>query len=105
MQETPHPIEFVDVSALPSPTRGEGTSTDIALAERRAHCASHLHLGELAVLHLRGAERDLDDVADVGELAWAGGARIFDLLAFADRLQPVERIVDLHARIVVGDLA
>src|SRR5256885_17192305 len=64
-----------------------------------------LHFDQLPVLPLRGAERDLDDVADVGELARAGGARILDLLALGDRLQPVERIVDLHARIVVGDLA
>src|SRR5947209_12456671 len=66
---------------------------------------SALRLGELAVLHLRGAERDLDDVADVGEFARAGGARILDLLAFGDRLEAVERVVDLHRAVVVGDLA
>ncbi len=29
LQETPHLIEFVDVSVLPSPTRGEGAVTVI----------------------------------------------------------------------------
>jgi hypothetical protein len=30
--ETPHPIEFVDIPALPSPTRGEGAVTATSLA-------------------------------------------------------------------------
>src|SRR5436309_14578143 len=64
-----------------------------------------LHFDQLPVLHLCGAERDLDDVAYVGELAGARSARIFDFLAVADRLQPVERVVDLHRLIVVCDLA
>src|ERR1043166_3261567 len=64
-----------------------------------------LHLDQLAVPHLRGAERDLDDVADVGEFARAGGAGVFDLLALGDRLQSVERVVDLHGLVVVRDFA
>src|SRR5438045_9170076 len=55
-----------------------------------------LHFDQLPVLHLCGAERDLDDVASVGELAGARSARIFDLLAVADRLQPAQRVVYLH---------
>src|SRR5262249_14369173 len=66
---------------------------------------SALYLDELAVPHLRGAERDLDDVAYVGEFARAGGARILDLLALGDRLEAVERAVDLHRAVVVRDLA
>src|SRR5437867_13243043 len=66
---------------------------------------SDLHLDDLSVLHLGGAERDLDDVAGVGEFAWARRAGILDLLAIRDGFQPVERVVDLHGGVVVGNLA
>src|ERR1041385_7322437 len=72
---------------------------------RQTGRASHLHLAELAVLDLVGAERDLDDVAVVGELARAGRARVLDLLALGERLEPIERVVDLHGTVVVRDLA
>src|SRR3954466_15509185 len=66
---------------------------------------SDLHLDQLSVLDLRGAERDLDDVAVLGKLARAGCARVLDLLAVGDRLQAIQRVVDLHGGIVVRDLA
>src|SRR3954465_8068116 len=66
---------------------------------------SDLHLDQLSVLDLRGAERDLDDVAVLGKLARAGCARVLALLAVGYRLQAIERVVDLHGGIVVRDLA
>src|ERR1044072_1953588 len=66
---------------------------------------SDLQLDQLSILDRRGAERHLDDIAGVGKLARTGRARILDLLALGDELEAVERVVDLHARVVVGDLA
>jgi hypothetical protein len=39
-RETPHPFEFADVAEMPSPTRGEGTNTATALADRSHEGAS-----------------------------------------------------------------
>src|SRR3954447_1176894 len=66
---------------------------------------SDLQFSELPVLHLRGAECDLDDVAVVGELAGPGRARILDFLTFGGELQSIQRIVDHGAALVVGNLA
>src|SRR3954453_14201043 len=58
---------------------------------------SHLYFDQLPILHLRGAECDLDDVAVIGEFARSRSARILDLLALRDQLEPVERVVDHDA--------
>src|SRR6266511_5631756 len=66
---------------------------------------SGLHLDDFAVPHLARSELDIEDIADLAELAWARGARVLDLLAFGDRFEAVDCVVDLHGIVVIGDLA
>ena len=40
-EDTPHPFEFVETSALPSPARGEGATTRALLAERAQGVRAH----------------------------------------------------------------
>src|SRR5579883_1514159 len=56
--------------------------------------SSDLHQHRLPGPDLLVAELAIEDVADVVEVARAGGARIIDLLAGHDRLDAIDRIVD-----------
>ncbi len=89
-------------------------SDHVALRPLRGYSALTLAIASIALnlmiesairFSFGGRPRDFDDVAVVGELARTRSARILDLLAVGDRLQAVERIVDLRGRVVVRDLA
>src|SRR6266404_4623475 len=79
--------------------------TPLATSWTTFSITSGLHLDDLAVANLIDAKLDLDDIADVAELARAGCAEVLDLVAGSDRFQPVERVVHFHTAVLVGNLA
>src|SRR2546429_236396 len=79
--------------------------TPLATSWTSLSITSGLYLDDLAAANLIDAKLDLDDIADVAELARAGCTEILDLVAGGDRFQPIERVVRFHAAVVVGNLA